>query len=147
MRKISMRKWIVVAGIASVMLTSCKTQEVAVQKEPAKSAKPTKSTEPAKPAKEKKIKQAAPQEVATAESDIPKAKANNFKKLDKDEDGKLSLEEFTVTVKRSFEKKGDTSEAYKAEAQKRFKRRDQNQDGSLSLVEFATPPGSKKAKK
>ena len=136
-----MKKWIVAAGIASVMLTSCKTQEAAVQKEPAKPA------QQAKPAEEKKVKQATPQEVTTAESEIPKAKANNFKKLDKDKDEKLSIEEFTVTVKRSFEKKGDTSEAYKTEAKKRFKRRDQNQDGSLSLVEFATPPGSKKAKK
>ena len=118
----SMKKWIIVAGVASMVLTSCKTQEAAL------SAK--KENKPA----QQKITQEIP-------SDIPQSKVKNFNKLDTNKDGVLSLEEFTQTVKTSFEKKGDTSDAYKTEAEKRFTRRDTNKDGNLSLEEFATVPG------
>lgn len=83
--------------------------------EPAKSAEAAK---PAEPAKEKKP-QASPEE--------------RFKKLDKDGNGSLSLDEFRG--KKSAE-----------EASEAFKKLDTNGDGSLSLEEFSAA-GKKKGKK
>jgi hypothetical protein len=56
-----------------------------------------------------------------------------FKKLDKDNNGSLSLEEFTG--------KRDAAKAEKA-----FKRRDKNNDNKLSLEEFSATPKKKKGK-
>jgi len=54
-----------------------------------------------------------------------------FKKLDKDADGKLTVDEFTG--------KKDKEKAAKA-----FKKRDKDSDGSLSLEEFTPKPRKKK---
>jgi Ca2+-binding EF-hand superfamily protein len=58
-----------------------------------------------------------------------------FKKLDKNSDGKLSLEEF------KGKREGDKAAA----AEKAFKAKDKDNDGSLSLEEFKAMPPKKKA--
>ena len=121
-----MKKWII-AGSLVIVLASCKTQEDAQENA---ASSPQKS----------KAKKSAPVSQDQLKAGIPESKVKNFNKLDANKDEKLSLEEFTQTVKTSFEKKGDTSDAYKAEAKKRFKRRDQNKDAALSLEEFAGAP-------
>lgn len=63
--------------------------------------------------------------------DAGKAEAR-FKTLDKNSDGKLSLEEF----------KEGSKDAGKAEG--RFKRMDKDNDGSVSLEEYKAAAGKKK---
>lgn len=73
--------------------------------------------------------------VSVSAADKPKPDAEaTFKKLDKNSDGKLSLEEMTG------KKTGEDADKVK----KAFKRLDTNKDGSLSLEEFKAR--TKKAK-
>lgn len=77
--------------------------------------------------------------LSTAEAQEKKKKRDPeavFKRLDKNSDGKLSLEEFTSRARK---------EEAKARAEKRFKVLDKNSDGSVSLEEFKA--GAKKKKK
>ena len=84
-------------------------------------AKPDAKAEPAKPA-------------ADAKPEKPKmTPEERFKKLDKDGDGKLSIDEFRG--------KKEASEAEEA-----FKKLDANGDGAISLEEFSAG-GQKKKKK
>ena len=57
-----------------------------------------------------------------------------FKRMDKNTDGKVSLEEFTG------KREGDKAE----QAKKQFARLDKNSDGSLSLEEFKARGGKPK---
>lgn len=84
--------------------------------EPAKPA----ATEPAKP--EKKGKAVEPAEA--------------FKKMDSNNDGKLSLDEYKSVVGRKDP----------ARAEERFKKLDKNGDGALTQDEFAAPAPKKKDK-
>ena len=59
-----------------------------------------------------------------------------FKKMDKDSDGKLTLEEY----------KGKRTGKKAERAEKLFKRLDKNSDGSLTLEEFKTRKKKKKKK-
>jgi Ca2+-binding EF-hand superfamily protein len=71
-----------------------------------------------------------------AGGDKPKFDAEAaFKKLDKDGDGKISLDEFKANPR--F--KGDASKAEES-----FKAKDKDGDGKLSLDEFKTHSGGKK---
>lgn len=64
---------------------------------------------------------------ASVAADKPKASVEDqFKKMDKDGDGKISLQEF------QGKRDGDKAAA----AEKRFKALDKDNDGSLSLEEF-----------
>lgn len=58
--------------------------------------------------------------------------AARFKKLDKNSDNKLSLEEFTAGAKD------------KAKAEKAFANKDKDKDKNLSLEEFSAAPAKKK---
>ena len=70
-------------------------------------------------------------------ADKPKDKpdaAARFKKIDKDGNGKVSLEEFVG------KKEGDKKTA----AEKAFGKKDKDGDGSLTLEEFSAKPKKKK---
>lgn len=74
-----------------------------------------------------------------AADEKPKKKpdaAARFKKMDKDGDGKLSLEEFIG------KREGEKKEA----AEKVFNRKDKDSDGSLTVEEFSATPKKKKKK-
>ena len=58
-----------------------------------------------------------------------------FKKLDKNNDGFISLDEFVGKPK---------DEAMKAAKEKQFKAKDKDGDGKLSKEEFLAPPPAKK---
>lgn len=58
-----------------------------------------------------------------------------FKKMDKDGNGKLSLEEFV----------GKKTDEKKTKAEEAFKKMDKDSDGSVSLDEFTTKGKKKKA--
>jgi Ca2+-binding EF-hand superfamily protein len=77
--------------------------------------------------------------LVTAADDKPKKKkdlAAVFKKLDKDNDGKLTKAEFIG--KREGEKK--------AKAEKAFARKDKDSDGNLTVEEFSAAPKKKNKK-
>ncbi len=76
---------------------------------------------------------------APAQDKKPKKKPDfeaNFKKMDKDKDGKLTKDEFKAN------KKGKALE----NADKAFARLDTDKDGSISLKEFTTRKPAKKKK-
>ncbi|MEN6495608.1 MAG: EF-hand domain-containing protein [Thermoguttaceae bacterium] len=67
----------------------------------------------------------------------PKPPEEVFKALDKDNDGKVTLDEFKAN-----RKKPEQIER----AEKVFKAKDTNNDGSLTLDEFKAPPPKKEGK-
>ncbi|ALJ04412.1 hypothetical protein APS56_04340 [Pseudalgibacter alginicilyticus] len=64
-----------------------------------------------------------------------------FAKLDKDSDGKISLEEFKAKPVRA--KEGETNKKT-VDPEKVFARKDTNSDGFIDLEEFKTRPEKKK---
>jgi Ca2+-binding EF-hand superfamily protein len=78
---------------------------------------------------------------AQAKDDDPKAAraAKMLKKLDKDKDGKISLEEYKAIAK------GDDAKETKAAA--KFKKMDKNSDGFVTAAELAAGGKKKKAGK
>ena len=67
-----------------------------------------------------------------------------FKKWDKDKDGQLSKEEFTVMTKTQMEKKG--KKGYAEAAEKRFKQIDKDKNGFLSEDEYVSNVSTSKKK-
>lgn len=78
-----------------------------------------------------------------AESKIKKPK--KFAKIDTNNDGKLSLEEYSTYRTALRDKKG--KEPKKGDFSKRFKQIDLNQDGFLSKEEFKNRKATKSPKK
>jgi hypothetical protein len=76
-----------------------------------------------------------PETEAKKGGDKPKLSPGEvFKKLDKDNDGFVSLEEFVGKPK---------NEKDKADREKRFQAKDKNGDGKLTKDEFIAPPPKK----